>query len=111
MNAALLEKRGWVQDGQQPGANQQPGERHNQPKLSISLFELRELLADLRQNPFSLPVHCTLNSNEFGSEGLSLAPSNVPTYGTKVMEIGLRTRTSDVQSQAAGSKSEVWSPR
>jgi hypothetical protein len=86
VNAALLEKRGRVQNGQQPGANQQPGKGHNQPKLAISLFELRELLADLRQNPFSLPVHCTLNSNEFGSEGLSLAFSKVPIYGTKVME-------------------------
>src|SRR5207253_5674371 len=105
VNVALLEKRGRVEDGQQPRTNQQAGKRHDQPQLSVPLFEMRELLANLRQDSFSLPMHCTTASGRFSSAGLSLAPYNVSPYSTKVTGTGRQTsgvgpRTSGVRRRS-----------
>jgi hypothetical protein len=57
MNVALLEKGRGKKDGEKPGADQQAGERHDQPQLSIALLKVRELLADPGEYSFSLSLH------------------------------------------------------
>ena len=58
MNLAFAKKGRREEDSQQSDADQHSGQRHDQPQLSISPFELRELLTNLRQNTFSLCKHC-----------------------------------------------------
>jgi hypothetical protein len=40
-------------DSEQTCAEENPGERDNNPELPIALLELRELLGDPRQNAFT----------------------------------------------------------
>jgi hypothetical protein len=60
----LVRERRREEDGHESSAGQQSGQGHDQPQLSISLFELRELLANLRQNTFSLCMHPVIDSKK-----------------------------------------------
>ena len=57
VNVALLEKGRRKKYSAKPGAHQQAGQGHDQPQLSIPLFELRELLANPCQYTLSLCLH------------------------------------------------------
>src|SRR5712691_6847345 len=57
MYAILLQKGGGKQDGQQSGTNQQAGQRDDEPKLPVTLFQLRELLADASEKALGSTWH------------------------------------------------------
>ena len=57
VDVAFLEKGGGEKHGAEPGADQQAGQGHDHPQFSIPLFQLRELLADPRQDSFGLSMH------------------------------------------------------
>src|SRR5229473_7705302 len=57
MYAILLQKSGGKQDGQHSGSNQQAGQRDDKPKLPVTLFQLRELLADASKKALGSTRH------------------------------------------------------